>query len=70
MAPGSKGKLPTLVTRREAAAVLRVTIRTLDTLLATHELHSVRIRGRRLIPASALAELARNGTPPAEVVNV
>ncbi len=72
LAPGSKGKLPILLTRPEAAATLRVTLRTLDTLLAAGQLHSVRIRGRRLTLAEALAELARTGTPGplAEAANV
>jgi excisionase family DNA binding protein len=53
---------PLLVSKREAAAALSVSIRTIDNLIATNELPARKLRRRTLIPYSALAALARNGT--------
>ena len=48
-----------LLTRHEAALVLSVSVRTLDSLLAQGELSTRRIGRRRLIPRSELERFAR-----------
>ena len=48
-----------LLTRRDAARLLSVSVRTIDTLLARRELTTRRIGRRRLIPRAELARFAR-----------
>lgn len=48
-----------LVTRRVAAEMLSLSIRSIDNLLANKQLPFKKIRGRTLIPVSALQRLAR-----------
>jgi excisionase family DNA binding protein len=54
---------PLLVSKRVAAEALSVSLRTIDNLISSKRLPSRRIGKRRLIPYSALANLARTGTP-------
>lgn len=49
-------------TRREAAEALRISLRTLDTLLAQGKLRSRRIGRRVLVPQSELEKLLRRDT--------
>ena len=48
-----------LVTRQEAAVLLSVSLRTLDTLLARSELVTRRVGRRRLIPRTELERFAK-----------
>jgi excisionase family DNA binding protein len=48
-----------LVSKKEAAAMLSVSLRTIDNLLICHELISRKVGTRRLIPLSALEAFAR-----------
>jgi excisionase family DNA binding protein len=50
---------PLLSSKREAARVLGISIRTLETLIALGELKSVCIRRRRMIPTAELVRFAR-----------
>jgi excisionase family DNA binding protein len=54
-----------LLTRREAALALSVSVRTIDTLLASNELPSRRIGRRRLIALDTLQRFARRDHPTA-----
>ena len=49
-------------TRREAAEALRISLRTLDTLLAQGKLRGRRIGRRVLVPQSELEKLLRRDT--------
>ena len=51
--------VPLLHTKGEAATMLSVSVRTIDNLIATKELPVRRIRGRVLIPRSALVNYAK-----------
>ncbi len=48
-----------LCSKREAAAALAISIRTLETLISLGEIKSVRVGKRRLIPRSELERFAR-----------
>jgi excisionase family DNA binding protein len=50
---------PLLVSKREAAALLSLCIRTLDKLIATKELPARRVGKRVLVPYSALVAFSR-----------
>ncbi len=50
---------PLLLTRVEAAGLLRVSLRTLDLLVSTKELGSRKVGRRRLIPRVELERFAR-----------
>lgn len=50
-------KLPQLLTRKETAAYLRVTERTVDNLRIRGELKATKVGGRVLIPAIQLKEM-------------
>ena len=50
---------PLLHTKIQASAMLSVSVRTIDNLIAAKELPVRRIRGRVLIPRSALVNLAK-----------
>ena len=50
------------VSRREAASVLSVSLRTVDYLLAQNRLKSIRIGKRRLINLASLRRVAGMGT--------
>jgi excisionase family DNA binding protein len=50
-------------TRREAADALRVSLRTLDYLLAQHKLRGHRIGRRVVIPRTEVEKLLRQDTP-------
>ena len=52
---------PLLVSKREAATTLSVSVRTIDNLIAAKQLAVRKIRRRTLIPYSALTALARAG---------
>jgi excisionase family DNA binding protein len=52
-----------LLSKREAAFALGVSVRTIENLLAAKRLRSVQIGARRLIPLSKLETLARRGAP-------
>jgi excisionase family DNA binding protein len=57
---------PLLVSKRDAAALLSLCVRTVDNLIATKELPARRVGRRVLIPYSALVQFARRdhvGTP-------
>ena len=49
-----------LLTRHEAAAVLSISVRTLDTLLSRRELATRRVGRRRLIPRAELERFAKH----------
>jgi len=49
--------------KREAAQVLGISVRTLETLIALGELKSVRVGRRRLIPRGELERFARRDHP-------
>jgi len=59
-----------LLTRSEAAAVLNLSTRSIDYLLAEGRLPSRKLGKRRLIPREAVERIAKNGcgriTPAAE----
>jgi excisionase family DNA binding protein len=57
MADSVESKL--LLTRQESAAMLSISLRTLDTLLARKDLVTRRVGRRRLIPRSELERFAR-----------
>lgn len=57
-----------LVSRREAATALGVSLRTLDYLLARHELRSRRIGRRKMIPCAELEKFAARGSGAAKKV--
>ena len=48
-----------LMSKREAAAALGLSVRTLESLIAAKELRSVRIGRRRMIPHAELERFAR-----------
>lgn len=48
---------PLVYTVKEAAAILRVCEATCWTMIRTGELRSIKVRGRRLVPASAVEAL-------------
>ncbi|MES1178963.1 MAG: helix-turn-helix domain-containing protein [Myxococcales bacterium] len=52
--------LPPVATIKETATALRCSRRSIDRLVASGRLHSVRQEGRRLIPRSAVAEYLRS----------
>jgi len=52
-----------LLSKREAAQSLGISVRTLENLVARKLLESRRLGRRRMIPASALAQFARRDTP-------
>jgi len=54
---------PIAFSRREAADALRVSLRTLDYLLAQGKLHGRRIGRRIVIPRSEVEKLLRRDTP-------
>ena len=57
--------LPLVLTVKAAAAQLSVSERTMRGLVASGEVPSVLVGGRRMVPSSALVELARNVPPEA-----
>jgi excisionase family DNA binding protein len=59
---------PLLVSKRDAAAMLSLCVRTIDNLLATKQLPARRVGKRVLIPFSALQQFARrdHGDPVAQ----
>ena len=59
-----QGKL--LVTKRDAAFALSVSVRTIENLIAAGELSSRRVGRRRLISVSALLRFGRNDHPTRE----
>lgn len=54
---------PLLLTRVESAALLRVSLRTLDLLVSTKQLPSRKVGRRRLIPRAELERFARRDHP-------
>ncbi len=57
---------PLLVSKRDAAALLSLCVRTVDNLIATKKLPARRVGRRVLIPYAALVQFARRdhvGTP-------
>jgi len=59
-------RTPLLVSKRDAAALLSLCVRTVDNLIATKELPTRRVGRRVLIPYTALVQFARRdhvGTP-------
>jgi excisionase family DNA binding protein len=53
-------RLPLLVSKRDAAELLSLCVRTIDNLIATKRLPSRRIGKRVLIPYAALVHFARH----------
>jgi excisionase family DNA binding protein len=51
-----------LLTRKEAAALLRITVRTLERLAADGKLRRTKIRGKVLIERSEIERLVREGS--------
>ncbi len=54
---------PILISKREAARILSISLRSLDYLLASKEICARRIGRRVLIPRRALEEFARRDHP-------
>lgn len=54
---------PLLVTKKQAAALLAVSVRTIENLLAQKQLPFRKLGKRTLIPYSAVAQLARRDVP-------
>jgi excisionase family DNA binding protein len=52
-----------LCTKREAAGVLGLSVRTVESLIAIRELKSIRVGGRRMIPAVELERFVRRDHP-------
>lgn len=52
-----------LVSKKEAAAALSVSLRTIENLIARKQLEARRIGRRRLIPRASLEKLARRDVP-------
>jgi excisionase family DNA binding protein len=52
-----------LVSRRDAAARLQISVRSVDYLIASRQLPARRIGRRRLIPRNALDQFARRDHP-------
>ena len=52
-----------LVSKKEAAAALGVSLRTVENLIASKQLDARRIGRRRLIPRASLEKLARRDVP-------
>lgn len=50
---------PLLIAKREAAKVLGISVRTLETLISLRQIKSVRVGRRRLIPTAELARFTR-----------
>jgi len=50
---------PLLLSKRDSAAALGISLRTLEMLIAVRELKSVRVGRRRLIPRRELEKFAR-----------
>jgi excisionase family DNA binding protein len=50
---------PLLLSKRNAAAALGISVRTLETLISVKELKTVRIGRRRLVPRHELEKFAR-----------
>jgi excisionase family DNA binding protein len=48
-----------LVSKRQAATTLNVSVRTLENLIARKELETIRIGKRRLVPMAVLERFAR-----------
>ena len=55
----STGQAPLLVSKRDAAAMLSLCVRTVDKLIATKQLSARKVGKRILIPYSALVQFAR-----------
>jgi excisionase family DNA binding protein len=55
----STGQAPLLVSKRDAAAMLSLCVRTVDKLIATKQLSARKVGKRVLIPYSALVQFAR-----------
>ncbi len=54
---------PLLYSRREAARLLSISLRSIDYLIAGGKLKTRKIGSRILIPASAIHRLAETGSP-------
>lgn len=54
---------PLLLTRRESASVLRISVRSIDYLIASRQLPTRQIGRRRLIPYISIARFARHDHP-------
>jgi excisionase family DNA binding protein len=52
-----------LFSKKEAAELLGISLRTVENLITRKELTSRRIGRRRMIPASTLAQFVRRDTP-------
>ena len=52
-----------LVSKKEAAAALGVSLRTVENLIASKQLDARRIGRRRLVPRTSLEKLARRDVP-------
>jgi excisionase family DNA binding protein len=52
-----------LVSKKEAAAALGISLRTVENLIARKELDARRIGRRRLVPKASLEKLARRDVP-------
>ena len=52
---------PLLISRREAARMLSISVRTLDYMIAAKEIPARRIHRRTLISVAALQQFARRG---------
>lgn len=59
--PNSEKPEPLLVTVANAAALLSISKRTAESLIASRRLASVKIGKRRLIKLSSVREIARHG---------
>jgi excisionase family DNA binding protein len=58
-----------LLSKKEAASALGISVRTVENLIATKKLEARRIGRRRLVPRTALEKLARRDvTSPSESV--
>ena len=53
---------PLLISKREAATALSVSVRTIENLIAAKQLPARKVFRRTLIPYSAVSALARTGT--------
>jgi excisionase family DNA binding protein len=52
-----------LISKKEAAAALGVSLRTVENLIASKQLEARRIGRRRLVPRASLEKLARRDVP-------
>ena len=55
------GELPVLMTKKRAAELLSISLRTITTLVSTKQLACRRIGRRTLIPSAALLAFAKRG---------